>query len=364
VQRWFFERYKLHDLVAAAELNATRTRQAPIDDAFLHALLTFAPLTARHTVISFLHQRIQAQPVDHRSLLRDVLLPLFHRALKARHASQYDEYEPRPVSVPAQHAIYSANLLLLIVFAGGAVNAAELFPDQVDPIRDWRKISSLWRSQLSSEGWLVLIDWLMVTRGWEGDQRTLVVELTTRERVEPFDPHWAYCVSPVDEQRQSGWFGWLHDSANVLRTHIDFVTDRGEGAFAHALEPLSLEFGNFITTFFDFWLGRPVSAAHALISLWTESGTQSSQTALTQAHETCLRFAIDGFAPDDAYTRKCFRRMYLTQLAADIAKLPRKWVQEAIERLLTAQGDVKERAELAGMARQCLSITDTSGGAG
>jgi hypothetical protein len=33
---------ELVDLTAAAELNATRTRPAPTDDTFLHALLSFA----------------------------------------------------------------------------------------------------------------------------------------------------------------------------------------------------------------------------------------------------------------------------------------------------------------------------------
>jgi hypothetical protein len=42
---------ELDDLVATAELEAVRTRQAPLDDAFPHALLSFAPLTMRYTTV-------------------------------------------------------------------------------------------------------------------------------------------------------------------------------------------------------------------------------------------------------------------------------------------------------------------------
>lgn len=347
---------ELDDLIATAELEAARIRQVRIDDAFAHALLSFAPLTMRYTTMSFLRQRLEALHQPQRSTLRQLLLSFFRRALMARHAGRYDEYQPDIVSVPARHAIYSANLLFLIVVASDAVSAEALFPGQPDPIQDWHRISSLWRALLPSEGWLMLIDQLMLTRGWDGDRRILIVEHTTRERVAPFDPYWAYNISPVNEHRQGNWHGWLYESANVLRTRADWVADRGEGTLAHALEPLSIEFGNMVTTFFDFWNGQPVSAAHALIALWTTSGLATDPEQLAHAHETCLRFAIDGFAPDDNDTRECFRKLYLTQLAADLTKLPTDWVDDATHRLLNAQGADKERARLAILARGYLGV--------
>jgi hypothetical protein len=147
-----------------------------------------------------------------------------------------------------------------------------------------------------------------------------------------------------------------YESANVLRARTDWVADRGEGTLAHALEPLSIEFGNLVTIFFDFWKGQPVSAAHALIALWTASGLTTETEQLVHAHETCLRFAIDGFAPDDDHTRECFRKLYLTQLAADLAKLPTEWVDDATHRLFNAQGADKERAQLAVLARGYLGL--------
>jgi hypothetical protein len=147
----------------------------------------------------------------------------------ARHVSRYDEYQPDIVSVPGRHAVYSANLLLLIVLASGAVSAAELLPDQPDPIQDWYKISSLWRAQLPLEGWLLLSDQLMITRGWDGERRNLLVEPTTRERVEPFEPYWAYSISPINQNRQGNWHGWRYESSNILRTRTDWVADRAGG---------------------------------------------------------------------------------------------------------------------------------------
>ncbi|AEK41444.1 hypothetical protein RAM_14780 [Amycolatopsis mediterranei S699] len=353
---------ELDDLVATAELGAVRTRKAFIDDAFPYALLSFAPLTMRHTAVYFLNQRLEVLPRPRRSTLRQLLLSLFHRALMARHAGRYDEYQPDTVSVPARHATYSANLLLLIVSVGGEVSVAELFPDRPDPIHDWQEISSLWQAVLPEEGWMVLIDQLMLTRGWEGDRRTLTVAPTTRERVEPFDPFWAYDFSPDHEHRRGNWYGWLYEGGNVLRTRMDWVADRGAGAFAHALEPLSIEFGNMVTTFFDFWQGRPVSAAHALIALWTASGSAADQEQLVHAHETCLRFAIDGFAPHDADTREYFRKLYLSQLVADRDKLPPKWIDDATHRLLSTQGADKERTKLAMLARDYLGVANGESG--
>jgi hypothetical protein len=78
---------------------------------------------------------------------------------------------------------------------------------------------------------------------------------------------------------------------------------------------------------------------------------------LTRVHETCLRFAIDGFAPDDASTRETFRKLYLTQLVADLGKLPTKWIDDATHRLLSAQGADQERANLAILAREYLGVT-------
>ncbi len=348
---------ELDDLIATAELGAVRTRKALIDDAFPHALLSFAPLTMRYTAVSFLNKRLEALTQPQRSTLRQLLLSLFHRALMARHASRYDEYQPDVVSVPGRHATYSANLLLLIVMVGGEVSAAELFPDRPDPIQDWQEISSLWQAVLPDEGWIGLIDQLMLTRGWDGDRRILTVANTTRERAEPFDPYWAYDFSPADEHHRGAWRGWLYESANTARTRVDWVADRNIGAFAHALEPLSIEFGNMITTFFDFWRGRPVSAAHALIDVWTASGLTADQERLVHVHETCLRFAIDGFAPDDDATRETFRKLYLTQLVADLGKLPTKWIDDATNRLLSVQGADKERTRLATLAREYLGGT-------
>jgi hypothetical protein len=73
---------ELRHLAHGAELDLARTRHSPIDDAFLHALLSYAPLTIRDTAVAFLRQLLETEISQHdRLLLRDVLLVLFRDAL-------------------------------------------------------------------------------------------------------------------------------------------------------------------------------------------------------------------------------------------------------------------------------------------
>jgi hypothetical protein len=54
---------ELSDMVKIARLNRTRIRQTPVEDDFLHALLSFAPLTLRGTTLTFLKQVLLDWPL-------------------------------------------------------------------------------------------------------------------------------------------------------------------------------------------------------------------------------------------------------------------------------------------------------------
>jgi hypothetical protein len=100
---------ELNDLADTTARNTTRSRPAPPDDSFLHALLSFAPLTMRGTIVTFLAEQLQMLPQAGRDVIRDLFLSLFHHSLLPRDDTRYDGYEPDRISVPARHAASSAS---------------------------------------------------------------------------------------------------------------------------------------------------------------------------------------------------------------------------------------------------------------
>jgi NACHT conflict system protein len=349
---------ELDDLADTAARSTTRSRPTLLDDAFLHALLSFAPLAMRGTIVTFLAEQLQMLPQAGRDAIRDLLLALFHHSLLPRHDTSYDSYEPDRMSVPARHAAYSVNLVLLAVLTTGEITEQQLFPGSAEPVHEWRRIALLWRSQLPEEGWRGLLRTLELHRGWDGDRRVLRLRIrdVTKWYVMNSDPFWTHNISPGGKERQRGvWFGWTHDDHKIIWSQSYFLCDTKDDSFAHALEPFFGDLGRMVTTFYDFWQGRPVSAANALITLWLTTSREKSPDELAVAYDTCLRFAIDGFAPFDVDTRAGFRNHFLRQLATDYHRLPTSWLGDAIKQIREAGKSTKnEGFELIRMAREIL----------
>jgi hypothetical protein len=268
-------------------------------------------------------------------------------------------YEPDRISVPARHAAYSANLVLLAVLAAGEITEQQLFPGRAEPVEDWRRTTLLWRSQLPDEGWMGLLRTLELHRGWDGDRR--ILRLRVREVAEWYamnsDPFWTHNIGPGSKPRQSGeWFGWRRDDHEIIWGQSYFLCDTKDDSVAHALEPFSGDLGTMVTTFYDFWQGRPVSAANALITLWLTASQEKSPDDLTAAYNTCLAMAIHGFAPLDIATRVRFRSHFLRQLAADFHRLPGIWLDDAIRQIKEAGMSThsKEGPEFVRMANEIL----------
>jgi hypothetical protein len=344
---------ELGDLADAAELAAGRTRPEPTDDAFLHALLSYMPLTMRGTIMSFLAEELRALPEARLQQLCTVLLGLFRGALGPRHDTRYSDYTPRALPVPAQYAAYSMNLVVLAVLAAGEMAASRLFPTARSPVDEWRKIATLWRSQLPTECWFGLIGAIALDRIWHNDQRDIILRPSEKagQRARRVDPHWSYNYVP-SEWRQSG-FGWSEADDNRLRDQTWFLCDNGEDTLAHALEPFADDFDVMISGFHSCWPGegRAVSAANALITLWLASSKDSPADELTAAYDTCLEIVIRGlFGPNETKTRERFRMLVLRQLATDQQRLPKSWLESVSMRIYDAANTrseyVTERAEL------------------
>ena len=329
---------ELGDLARTARPAVTR-RAAPPDDAFLYALLSFMPLTTRGTVISFLAERLEALPGDHRKILQSALLELFYDALSPRHDTRYSDYLPLELHVPARYAAYTANLVLMIVLAGGPVTCSSLFPHSRDAALEWRNLALLWRSQLRTEGWSGLVNTIAVERIWDHNRRELLLRAGREPGYPPqrYDPFWGVANGPDDEKRVRGsgsFSNWVHLDYEDMRSQAHFTADMQDDVSIHALEPFAEHLGTAITTFHSYWYDRSVSAANALITLWLTSSLDSSPDELAAAYDTCLKISVSGFAPYDTQTRRLFRTIFLRQVSSDYDRLPRRWLELAAQAIM------------------------------
>ena len=329
----------LRELDDLATVAATRSRQAT-GDGFLRALLSFAPLTTRGTIIDFLTTLTQPLSGDARRLVRSLLLTAFHSALQPSTDWSYGHYAPGRVNAPARHAAYSANLLLLIAVFGSPVTGRELFPGSLFPAAEWRRHAMLWRSQFTAEGWKNLTATLRLQRIWHADDREICVSL------EPWtpphlDPFWTYKILPDAKMRKG--YGWRHIFVDEIRRESYFTCDTVEDIIWHGLEPVILEMDRrgsreddrdveATTAFGVLSEERAISVTHAMTRLWVTSSHPAGSKKLRQAYEDCLT-AIEHSRPDyDTPSRNEYHARVLRQLAADSERLPREFCAEILSR--------------------------------
>ncbi len=147
---------------------------AELPDDSLWDLLSFTPLSDDTQTIGFLAERITKLGEQARTDLAAVLTRLFSTSLRPRPRG-YGSYEPRPLTVPARHAAYSANLLVLNVLAAQAGVLASTLVGAGNPLASWRSFALLWRSQLDPAGWDGLISALQVTQAQQDSLPDLLI---------------------------------------------------------------------------------------------------------------------------------------------------------------------------------------------
>lgn len=125
------------------------------DDGLVFALLSFEPLSTRSSIIGFIDQLLGSFDDNQAREIRSLLLRLFRQALHSSSERSYQTYHPAMRLITSRPAIYSANLLLLLVYVSEhPVKGSELFGDDADLLEEWRRLVGLWRSQfLSDESW-------------------------------------------------------------------------------------------------------------------------------------------------------------------------------------------------------------------
>ncbi|MGH3258582.1 MAG: NACHT domain-containing protein [Streptosporangiaceae bacterium] len=255
----------LTDMLAREEL-ATRSPFTSTDDGLLHAVLSFAALTARAPVIAFLGDLLDQMSAERRQVLASLLLRLHARALYPRTESGYSSYEPLPLTVTARHAAWSTNLAVLAVLAAGEITASQLFPGEPDSAVAWRNQAMMWRSQLSNDEWLGLHETVALSRVWNGQRRDVRLWRSDGTFAAP-DPdiYWTYNIPPGHPDRR-GIFSWVGHSPRLIQRKSNFTCGKSDDVMNHALFALGTSLPAIANVFVTLDESRPVSATHALLA--------------------------------------------------------------------------------------------------
>ncbi len=331
---------ELEDLAKAEEFSRSMARRNEINDSFLYALLSFAPLSARATTIEFLRDLLGSMSPDRRFLLRELILMLFGSALDARVSNKFASYEPIALHLPARCAAYSANLLVLALLIGGPARGSELFRHSDDVVTDWSRQALLWRSQVSAEGWGWLSQSIRVARIEAGQHRDIVLRPS-------------FAINPADdgenENNQGGndqlYWGfernysrdipqWSSGDSDQLRLRYSFTCDLDDDILVHSLSPMFDKLGPTITTFLGYSQERSSSCINALLRLWIASSTRATEKELTAAYDDCIDFGLAALHWFDPESARVFRRIVVRQLHMDLKQLPGQWRSSTRRRLL------------------------------
>ena len=250
----------------ASETDSVPSPQRGTDSGMLHALLSFAALTARSPVVAFLGDLFDELDTRQRAAIAEMLLRLHNRALYRRDESAYSRYEPLALTVTTRHAAWSANLVVLAVLAAGEVTGTQLFPQEPDLARAWRREALIWRSQLAGYGWEGLHETIALNREWKGQQKEIrLSRINGTFMPEAPDMFWTFNVPRDPEARKEIYSSPTHSSFMTQRK-INFVCNNSEDTLAHGLAPLVSPFPTTANVLVVLDDERIVSAVHALIS--------------------------------------------------------------------------------------------------
>ncbi|MGP3920124.1 NACHT domain-containing protein [Nonomuraea sp. 10N515B] len=323
-------RLTLRELADLAAATAARSRRS-VDDGFVRALLSFAPLTTRGQIVDFLTVLTGQFTDDQRRSLRSLLLTIFHGALESPMDTSHDSYQPAQFTLPARHAAYSGNVLLLIAMISGPVTGRELFPRAPYPASSWRRRALLWRSQFSAEAWRNLAAILSLERTWYRNDRDVSIDMAPDQvwSAPELDPYWTFYGSTYAISRE--WEGWHVVRTQHLLRESHFTGDLGQDIAWHALEAITRELDGVdsegpddveaTSAFGVLSPGRALSVTNAITRVWLASSRPTGGDDLQQAYEDCFLVILRSREEGDTVSRNVYLARVLRQLAADRDRL-------------------------------------------
>nr|WP_140158122.1 hypothetical protein [Micromonospora sp. NBS 11-29] len=297
------------DLVRRRGAASLTLTAEPVEDHLLHALLSYAVLSSRVTVLGFIEERLRADP--DRAAWADLLVRLFRAAPYATGSRRFDDYRPRRLREPARCAAYTANLLLLILAAAGETDGRTLFPE--DPVAEWRAQVGLWRSQLSPEEWQGLSDLLSLDRLGSGPDRDVRLRLGYGLLAVPpdADPLWALGLPPGSP------VGLPAELLTRVRRAAHLACDVDGAVLAGALEPMFDKLATALAVIDGPKSGGSSSAAHALLEAWLLPLRSASQEERRRVYLRCVFLAERAEDVLPRWDRIAFVRLLLDRVAGD-----------------------------------------------
>ncbi|MEV4350336.1 hypothetical protein AB0J83_38260 [Actinoplanes sp. NPDC049596] len=340
----------LREIVAREAVSEFSLSAAPADDDRLHALLSFAPLSNRLPILSFLAENTGALPQDQRAALTDLVLRLFRAAHHPRPGRAYDAYRPRRQSVPARHAAYSANLVLLATCLSGRLEASDLLGPVAHPVGAWHQEVLLWRSQLTSDEWSGISKVLDLERTWAGDQRSFRLTLTEGEvPPPPVDPAWTYELREATGRMDV--YG-QHSAAQLARKEY-LQCGNLDDVLMHTVAPLLESLATTVNVFTDTRDGGYASAAHLLLKAWLLPLGAVSPADRSDAYLRC----VDASASLTIEQRQSYLRLLFDRAATD-AGMTMNLVCALLRRYEQLHPDSVSDEIMTAMARCVLTFLD------
>ena len=140
--------------------------------------------------------------------------------------------------MPTRHAVYTANLVILVVIFKAEARVSELFGTG-KPVDAWYQHALLWRSQMSGSEYDSLVDTLVVRSSLRGD--TMDVQLTLDDGTyTPSDVNLdeAYRIHRRNLQGDPAIFVAPYQHPDVLERRALFTLAKGDAVVQHLMEPL------------------------------------------------------------------------------------------------------------------------------
>lgn len=291
---------------------------APQDDGLLFALLSFAPLSSRPSVIGFLTELAGPTPATARGPMTDLLIRLCSLASNARNDRSHLDYEPRPLPVPTRHSNYTANLVIMIVIVNGETRLTELFPQSNDQMTTWFKHVLLWRSQTSGTGFTALVDSLAMRFTSVDGQQDAVVGLDDGSFVTPnVDLDWSLhnLVGHATDEFAVFVIAHLHPDVVARRSHFQIA--KTDALFQHALEPLLAVLKDTVNSFAR-WPGDVLtSTAHLLMQAVFLRLDDVDAEVVATVYLRCAQVATLGRLPWSAAVRDRYAALLLDRIRTD-----------------------------------------------
>lgn len=340
----------LHEVAARQAATAFPLGSGQADDNRLYALLSFAPLSSRAPILSFLGERAEAMSAADRTRLSGLVIQLFRVAHNPQLARTYDGYQPRQLALTTRHAAYSANLVLLAVCLARKLTAGELFGPTTDRVALWHREALLWRSQLSSEDWSGIGATLTLHRMWEGHLRDLQLELAAGDVKPPsVDPAWTYEVAiPSNRVDVYG-----QHSPAVLSRKGYLQCGNLDDIALYTLAPLLDHLGFTVNVFFGFDDDEYGSAAHALLNTWLLPLREVTSDERQRTYVRCAKVAMSRALKDDERPR--YARLLLDRLATD-SDASAALVAEVLEVFTSLRALATDEQVQAALARCGLAV--------